>query len=105
MSEQLNAEHDYVITQGEPGDCFYIITDGSAEAVIEKESGRKGEVVEEQLKVFGQHDFFGERALLRSEPRFASIRALSELRTVTITQAVFEQAMGKPLSELLPDYY
>ena len=57
------------------------------------------------LKEFGLFDFFGERALLKHEPRFASVRALSLLRTVSITQATFEEVMGKPLSELLPDYY
>ena len=63
-------------------------------------------VIHETLKSFVQFDFFGERALLKSEPRFCSVRVTSPvIKTVTITQQVFEQALGKPLKDLLPDYY
>ena len=59
-----------------------------------------------RVKTFGQFNFFGERALLKSEPRFCSVRVTSkQLRTFTITQLTFEETMGKSLSQLLPDYY
>jgi CRP-like cAMP-binding protein len=75
--------------------------------VLEKPPTKKGgEPVEDLLKMFGQFDFFGERALLKSEPRFCSVRVASkQLKTFTITQLTFEETMGKTLSDLLPDYY
>ena len=107
MSEQINEEDDLVITQGDVGDCFFVIIEGSAEAVLERPPTKKGaEPEEELLKTFGQFDFFGERALLKSEPRFCSVRVTSkQLSTFTITQLTFEETMGKSLSQLLPDYY
>ena len=58
------------------------------------------------LTVFESFSFFGERALLKQEPRFCSVRALTPLKTLMISQATFERAMGgRPLRELLPDYY
>jgi hypothetical protein len=103
MSEAPFEAGAYVINQGDLGDCFFIILDGEAEAVLEKEEDEDAD--EEILKRFGQYDVFGERALLKKEPRFASIRARTGLNTLTLTQATFERVMGQPLSELLPDYY
>ena len=97
----VRAAAEYVINQGDVGDCFFIILDGEAVAVRE-EAEDEDEVI---LKRFGQYEVFGERALLKNEPRFASVRAVTALKTLTLTQATFERVCGQPLSELLPDYY
>ena len=49
---------------------------------------------------------FGERALLKNQPRFAGIRATSkQLTCLSVDQAAFEDALGVPLNELLPDEF
>ena len=48
-------------------------------------------------------DYFGDRALIKKAPRYATVRARTALETVCITQARFEKTFGKPLVELLPD--
>ena len=50
--------------------------------------------------------FFGERALLKKEKRFAGIRAHSaQLHTMCITRDGFERALGAPFEEIVPDRY
>jgi len=61
---------DSIIKQGEPNDTFYVIKSGGAVVnIIDLESGK---VVRELAKL-GPGKFFGERALLKSEPASASI--------------------------------
>lgn len=53
----------------------------------------------------GRYDYFGERALVKNEPRYASVRAKTKLFFLTISQSQFEFAFGSSLMELLPDKY
>ena len=53
------------------------------------------------LAQLSEGSYFGERALLREDVRYASVRAEgSSLRTKCITRAVFEASFG-PLQDLL----
>lgn len=54
-----------------------------------------------ELVRLSQGAFFGERALLKHEPRFATVKALSKLRLLSITREAFEAVLG-PLEELIP---
>jgi MFS family permease len=60
---------DRVITQGQTGDRFYIVADGTAEVT----SGGRS------LGIVGAGGYFGEIALLRSIPRTATVIALTDL--------------------------
>ena len=51
-----------VIRQGDPGDRFYVIRRGRAEAVIDDGEGRR------VVATMGTGDYFGERALISGEP-------------------------------------
>ena len=57
------------------------------------------------LAKIGEGATFGERALLKSEPRFAGVRATSALRTMCITKELFEHALGASLHDLIEDKY
>lgn len=78
---------DFVFHEGDPASSFYAIESGEVEIVVES---RGGEVV----AVLGPGDFFGEMALVRSEPRSAGVRARSELEVVVMGKRVFEQVSG-----------
>jgi len=59
-----------IIRQGEIGEKFYIIRSGKVEVIIEKDGQR------DVVGQLGPGDFFGELALLRKEPRAATIKAI-----------------------------
>lgn len=55
-----------IVTQGTPGQAFYLILSGRVEIIRDGQS----------LGAFGPGDFFGEMSLLDQAPRSATIRAL-----------------------------
>ena len=58
-----------IIKQGEIGDKFYVIAEGSAHVIVESQSGTRA------VAALKEGGFFGEVALLRNEPRNATILA------------------------------
>ena len=76
-----------VVTEGDPGDSFYLVVDGVAEVVG---GGRT-------VSVLGPGDAFGEIALLRSVPRTATVRARTALRLQSLSSDRFLTAVtGSP---------
>jgi cAMP-dependent protein kinase regulator len=73
-----------VIKQGDPGDAFYIISDGSAA------------VIKDGVHVAHLHsgDYFGELALLERQPRAASVIAQGVLKCLTLGEADFVRLIG-----------
>jgi CRP-like cAMP-binding protein len=72
-----------LIRQGEVGNCFYILRRGVVEAVDEGANGR-GPLVVGSIEHTSQKNFFGEIALLRGEPRNATIRAATDVEVIEI---------------------
>lgn len=72
LRQETFNKDDFIINEGEMGDKFYFIINGSAVAL--KKAGE--EVKEEYQEVFQYNsgDYFGERALLTNEARAASIK-------------------------------
>ena len=68
VMEENFKKDDYIITQGQDGDKFYLISEGTAVATI-KQAGGEPQVVKE----YEMGHYFGERALLTNENRAASI--------------------------------
>jgi putative ABC transport system ATP-binding protein len=76
-----------IVRQGDRGDEFFLIRRGKV--LVTKEEGGSGSRDVIQL---GQGDFFGDRALLRDEPRNATVRALDTVETYTIGRELFQEA-------------
>ena len=73
--EKWYDEGSYVITEGTEGDAFYMVMSGQAVATKTLEPGKPATKVYE----YKEGDYFGERALLKNEPRAANIIASTRL--------------------------
>jgi cAMP-dependent protein kinase regulator len=82
-----------ILKQGEEGDMFYILEEGSAIALKDGT----------QVMSYGEGDYFGELALLnkKSGMRAATVKATSEVRLLTIKRAEFKRLLGNLESVLL----
>ena len=80
---RLYRDGEIVVTQGEPGDCMYVVLEGQVEVLREQE----GKAV--RLAVLGGGDVFGEMALFEREPRCATVRVLGEARVLTVDKKGF----------------
>ncbi|GAB9464797.1 hypothetical protein Gpo141_00002223 [Globisporangium polare] len=83
---------DVIVHKGEPGSVLYMIQSGRVACT---DIGNGVGVVE--LK---DGDYFGERALLASEPRAATVIAKTDVRAMVLDQEVFTSLLG-PLQEVL----
>ena len=98
MTETSFGKGEWVFEQGDKGDKFYIIIEGDATVVrLEGAAGRP-----QVLAELHEGAYFGERALLKNETRYAGIRANSALRTMAISRERFEDQLG-PLRDLVPE--
>jgi cAMP-dependent protein kinase regulator len=100
ISDALKAatfnEGDYIIKEGEMGDIFYIIEDGSAVATKTLEPGKQPE----KVKHYAKGDYFGELALIKGEPRAANIVAESPLKLISLDRNSFKRLLG-PIEDIL----
>jgi len=78
-----------VVTEGEPGDRFYLVAEGE----LEVSAG------DARLRVLGRGDCFGEIALLRRIPRTATVTARTACRLDVLGKSAFLAALtGHPAS-------
>ncbi|KAL3315203.1 cAMP-dependent protein kinase type I-beta regulatory subunit [Cichlidogyrus casuarinus] len=85
-----------VVQQGDPGDDFFIITEGTA-AVLQRPNETSEPIM---VSTLGASDYFGEIALLLDRPRAATVVAQGPLKCVKLDRKRFERVMG-PCSEIL----
>ncbi|KAL1518143.1 hypothetical protein ABEB36_001813 [Hypothenemus hampei] len=85
-----------IVRQGEPGDDFYIIVEGTAQV---KQKRAEGEEPREVGRL-GPSDYFGEIALLLDRPRAATVVACGPLKCVKLDRARFERVLG-PCADIL----
>ncbi len=76
---------DFIIRQGEYGDCMYFLTSGDVEVLVN----------DSRVAALGQGSPFGETALLQGEKRMASIRALSYCDVYQLSKADFDTLRAK----------
>lgn len=83
-----------VITQGEPGDAYYLIADGSVDVIHD---GRR-------QSTLGPGEGFGEIALLSDRPRTATIEVVEQMDGYSLPRAAFLEAVtGSSHSALAAD--
>jgi CRP-like cAMP-binding protein len=75
---RIYEDGDYIIRQGEIGDCMYVIQEGDVEVFLQ--DGDE----EIPLSVKGEKEFIGEMALFDRDVRSASVRAKGRVRALTI---------------------
>jgi putative ABC transport system ATP-binding protein len=80
---------DVVIRQGDPGELFYLIRSGSVEVLV-AENGNAANVAE-----LNEGQYFGEAALLRDEPRNATIVARTKSVFYTLGKADFKDVLAR----------
>ena len=95
IKEENFSSGERVIKQGDAGNIFYMISEGEG---IAKKSFEGEE--EKQVMEYSPGDYFGELALLRNEPRAASVYAKTNLVVLKLDRLSFKRMIG-PLEEIL----
>jgi len=95
LAEEKYDDNAEVCKQGDAGNYFYIIKDGTAVCSQTDASGTDKEVARLTCG-----NYFGEIALLTSKPRQATVKAVGELSVLAIDRATFTRVMG-PLDEIM----
>jgi len=85
-----------IVREGEVGDCMYVIPSGQVEVV-----GSRG-THEVRLGVLGETDFFGEMAIFEREKRMATVRALGEVRVLTVDRKSLLRRISEDPSMAFP---
>ncbi|CAB9518957.1 activated protein kinase catalytic subunit alpha-1 [Seminavis robusta] len=86
---------DVLVKKGEAGDAFFLIQEGEVK-VTDIEVGES----KFEDATLGEGDYFGERALITSEPRAANVVAVSKGVAMKIDKKTFELVLGN-LSSLI----
>ena len=86
------ARGDHIIRKGEEGEVFFIIESGSV--ICKNMSG------DQANNVLHEGEYFGERALLRREPRAADVFAETDTSLIALHREDFENLLGE-LREVL----
>jgi len=82
-----------ILRQGDPGDYYYVITEGRAQVLLEDPDGHS----EEELAQLGVGRGFGEEALVSGEPRNATVRALTRCALMRLSSTAFTRLLKAPL--------
>ena len=88
MEKVIVSAGQTVITQGEPGENFYLIREGTV-SVSQSTGGES-----KQLAELSTGDFFGEAALMTGEPRNATVVALEDTILYALDKSEFSAALS-----------
>ncbi|MFZ5913172.1 MAG: cyclic nucleotide-binding domain-containing protein [Pseudomonadota bacterium] len=85
-SERVNfATGQSLMRQGELGDTAYLILSGDADVIVNSGAGPV------KVAEIGRNGFVGEMAILRDQPRSATVTAASDMTTLKISKESFFQ--------------
>jgi CRP-like cAMP-binding protein len=85
FTKMIYSDGDYIIRQGEIGEMFYVLFSGQVNCTKTLEDGSEIDLI--QLDA-GQ--IFGERALIKQEPRGANVIAMGETECLTMSKVDFK---------------
>lgn len=91
LARETYADGAQVVAENDPGDKFFIVEEGEAYA----EKSGVGKVMD-----YKAGDYFGELALLRNQPRAATVKAKGALTVLTLPRTAFKRLLG-PLDSIL----
>ena len=81
-----------IIKQGDKGDYFYVIAEGSCDVFIETSAGNA-----EKVNSLGEGDIFGEEALLSDLPRNASVSMTSDGLLMCLSKEDFNSLLKEKI--------
>ncbi len=96
FKEEKYGAGDYIIQEGDTGNVFYFIQEGEAVATKTLEAGKPPV----EVMSYKKGDYFGERALIKNEPRAANVIAKNDVTVVNLDRHSFKRMMG-PIEEIL----
>ncbi len=80
---KLYHDGEDIVRQGEAGNCMYVIQQGHADVLLNKQDKLVC------VAVLDEGDFFGEMALFDREVRSATVRAHGDVRVLTLEKTSF----------------
>ena len=80
-----------IVRQGEPGDQMYLLRNGTVDILRDSGDGRGPQLISS----LQTGTIFGEQALLKSQPRNATVRARGPVQTYTLHKEEFDQAKAE----------
>jgi len=80
---KIYEDGDVIVRQGDVGDCLYVIQEGQVEVFLE-EDGK-----EVRLRMAGKGEIIGEIAVFERVARSATVRAMGEVRALTVDKKNF----------------
>jgi putative ABC transport system ATP-binding protein len=84
MTKRHYAAGETIIREGEPGEEFFLISEGEVEVIR----------ADHEVARLGPGDFFGEVALISGEPRNATVVAVGEIETYVLGKTDFQSALA-----------
>lgn len=95
LAEEKYEDNSVICTQGEEGDYFYIVKEGTAICSQVDAAGN-----DKVVATLNAGNYFGEIALLTSKPRQATVKAQGKLVVLSLDRATFTRVFGS-MDEIL----
>ncbi|CCI41941.1 unnamed protein product [Albugo candida] len=100
LTEVIFQDGEYVIRQGDVGNTFYVIKEGTVSCTIVEEDAITKKKESRQVLRLKENQYFGERALLKEVPRAANVISVGRTKLLQIARREFEQILGS-LQEMI----
>jgi putative ABC transport system ATP-binding protein len=88
MTPEVHPDGAVIIRQGERGDKFYVIYEGTVEVRVEQDGTTR------TVATMGRGQFFGEAALMYDRPRNATVVARGPVELYSLNEADFKAALA-----------
>ncbi|MDH4233793.1 MAG: EAL domain-containing protein [Gallionella sp.] len=89
LDREVYSAGEQIFTEGEAGDCAYLIEEGSVEVIVMDQGS------ERLISTMGKGEMFGEVALIDYQPRTATVRAVEKSVLVPIRRKLVESLLEK----------